>query len=389
VALFIFAVPSGARAEEDRRPDWTFLTYLNGFNNLDHFGYSDMNEMEKVGSTKRVNVVVQWASLRTKDVRRIRVQKDNDPSKVTSPVLENIGQADMGDYRTLADSIRWAVKNYPAKRYFVNIWNHGNGWHLAGEPPSRDVSYDDLSGNRITTEQLGQVAAEISKELGTKIDIVGSDSCLMAMAEVVAEMKNSIDVFVGSEEVEPADGWPYDRLLAEWNAGSSKSAKEVAEILAKVYRESYPGRNGITLSGLNLEKYNQVASEIRELAEEIKSLPLPNRKKILEVVSKTESYAHDDYKDLGDFIDRLAKNPGIGLREETLEKVKKALGKLVIANETSTDLGRSQGAAIWFPHRVWEFDRYQARYRGLVFNKDTNWIDAIESVVAPRETKTN
>jgi hypothetical protein len=373
-----------AKKQEDRSADWTFLTYLNGFNNLDSFGYKDMNEMEKVGSTKRVNVVVQWASLRTKQVKRVRVVKDADPQNVTSPVLENLGQSDMGDYRTLLESIRWAVKHYPAKRYFVNVWNHGNGWHLSGEPPTRDLSYDDLSGNKITTEQLGQVAAEISKELGTPIDIVGSDSCLMAMAEVVAEMKSSVDVFVGSEEVEPADGWPYDRLLTEWNAGGTKDAKEVAEILTRVYRESYPGRNGITLSGMNLDRYQRIARVLRDFAEEIASLPAANRKKILEVAAATESYTHDDYKDLGDFVGRLAVTPGTGLRLKTLVRVNRAIGRIILSNETSTDMNRSRGIAIWLPDSLWDFDRYRDRYRNLVFNRDTQWLDAITAILAAK-----
>src|SRR5271168_2763659 len=42
--------------------DWTMLVYLNGDNNLDSFGTTNLLAMETVGSTANINVVVQWAS---------------------------------------------------------------------------------------------------------------------------------------------------------------------------------------------------------------------------------------------------------------------------------------------------------------------------------------
>lgn len=381
----VLAALSGAHAEAATpkiEKEWTFLTYLNGFNSLDEFGYLDMNEMEKVGTTDQVNVVVQWASLKKKEVKRILVLKDTDGTNVTSPVLENLGQVDMGDYRTLEDAIRWAAKNYPAKHYFVNIWNHGNGWHFtSGGLSTRDVSYDDLSGHKITTEQLGLAAAEVSKELGQKIDIVGSDSCLMAMAEVVGQMEGSISTFVGSEEVEPADGWPYDQLLAKWNEGGSKSPTEVTSILTKVYVDSYGGHSA-TLSGVDMAKYPPLVTALRDLAAEIKAQPASVRSKIAMAVRRTQSYTNDDYKDLGDLVDQIGTDTSIRLRVETLSAVKAALKDFVTSNQVSKDYSHSQGVAIWFPDLSWQFGTYKDRYRELTFNKETNWIDAIQSVLS-------
>ncbi len=371
-------------AKVDKK-EWALLTYLNGFNSLDSFGYLDMNEMEKVGSTPRVHVVSQWASLKTKEVHRVYVNKDSDPSTVTSPVVENLGKIDMGDYRSLIDFVKWSVKNYPADHYFVNVWNHGNGWHFTGTkgvPPStRDLSYDDLSGNKITTEQLGQALAELSAELGKKIDVFGSDSCLMAMAEVAGEMKGSVGQFIGSEEVEPADGWPYDTLLTKWNAGGAKSPADVANILTQVYVDSYKNGQDATLSGMDLAKYGPLASAVRDLADAIKSEPASVRQKILQAVGRTQSYTSDDYKDLGDFVDVLAKDTSINLRPDILAGVKTALKAFVNANRTTTAMAKSQGVSIWFPDSAWEFGTYKERYRAMTFNQDTGWIDAITATL--------
>lgn len=383
LALSVLILHSAAASAAPKvEKEWALLTFLNGFNNLDSFGYKDMNEMEKVGSTDRIHVISQWASYRTKDVRRVYVAKDSDPATVTSPVIENLGKIDMGDYRNLIDFVKWSVKNYPAKHYFVNIWNHGNGWHFAGDPSTRDISYDDFSGNKITTEQLGLAMAEISREIGHKIEIVGADACLMAMGEVVGEMKEGVSNFIGSEEVEPADGWPYDTLLTAWNSGSTKSPADVAKILTKVYYDSYAGSGQLTLSGLDLAKYDGLTSAVRELGSAIRSQPASGRQKIFQAVTRTQSYSNDDYKDLGDLVDQIGLDTSIALSPDVILGVKDAIKKFVISNHTSNTYARSQGVAVWFPGSAWQFRSHKARYKNLIFNQDTAWLDAVETTLS-------
>ena len=88
--------------------EWTFLVYLNGNNNLDSFGTMNINEMEQFGSSDQVNVVVQWASMRSQVTKRLLVQKDSSTT-VTSPVVESLSNVDMGDYHSLIEFARWAA----------------------------------------------------------------------------------------------------------------------------------------------------------------------------------------------------------------------------------------------------------------------------------------
>ena len=105
---------------------------------------------------------------------------------------------DMGDYKNLVDFVKWGTDNFPAKHYFVAVWNHGSGWHFqdakikSGEVSINDISFDDNTGHAITTEQLGTAMAEIKLHIGRNVDIYGSDACLMQMLEVAGEMKNSV-----------------------------------------------------------------------------------------------------------------------------------------------------------------------------------------------------
>src|SRR4051794_10768774 len=91
--------------------EWTFLVYLNGHNNLDSFGALNINQMEQVGSSQDLNVLVQWASESNSNTKRLLVKKDNDTHAVSSPTIQDMGKVDMGDWRSLVDFVQWGVTN--------------------------------------------------------------------------------------------------------------------------------------------------------------------------------------------------------------------------------------------------------------------------------------
>lgn len=372
---------NSAKAETRSPKDWTLLVFINGFNNLDSFGAKDINEMEKVGSTGKINVVVQWASLAAKDVKRLLVRKDTDTSNVTSPILENLGQIDMGSSKSLIEFVQWGAKKYPAKKYFVTVWNHGSGWHWTKKDSIvlNDISNDDLSGNSISTEELGAAMGTISTGLGQKVDLYGSDACLMGMVEVAAEMKNSVGVFVGSQETEPADGWPYDRLLTEWNKLSNESAQDVAKVLVSQYKLSYGSKSGITLSAFDLGKYSDLEVAVGKLSSAILAQPADAKSKVLKSGEDSDYFYDKDYRDLGDFSKQLAKNiPAFS--PNVLAELNSAVSSFVFTNTVSSDHAAATGVSFWFPTKKSTYEKYESRYQALQFNKDTHWKDAAQFI---------
>jgi len=365
--------------------DWTFLVFLNGNNNLDPYGAMDINEMEAVGSTDRVNVVVQWASLQAKNVRRLLVKRDSDPSKVTSPILENMGAVDMGDYRNLVEFVKWASVKYPAKNYFIDVWNHGSGWHRKSAVISpRDISYDDLTGNSISTEQLGVAMKESSVIIGKKVAIYGSDACLMSMAEVADEMADSVEIFVGSEEVEPAEGWPYDKLLERWNSRTEATPAVVAQYLTEEYVRSYSGgsqgSSEVTFSAFDLTKMANVNSAVKDLGAHLRTFDANDKKKILNAVSQTQFFTYRDYGDALDFLKQL-EGTGLRLDSRLLGSVREAVAGFVIANVGTPAYSRATGVALWLPASKFSYDTYSTRYRALQFHLDTGWGDTMQALM--------
>lgn len=393
--LFLAAVLSQSvqAKEAPKKKEWTFLVFLNGFNNLDSFGLEDINEMEKVGSTDKINVVVQWASLRTRTVKRLYIQKDNDMNQITSPVIEDLGAADMGSYKELEKFVAWGAKNYPAEHYFVDIWNHGNGWQVdadgvvgAGvEAGVRNISYDDIHGTEITTEELGQAMRTFAEIIGHKVDIVGMDACLMAMVEVAAELASSTQFLAASEDLEPGPGWPYDAFLTEWNKRNKASPKDVGRILTKAYVQSYWDESEISFGSYDLSKYGLFAEKTKTLFTKLQGCTPDDWKKAFKEIKTYPTYTHSSYVDMEyafrGLEQQMCSQFGSGIFTAWTH-VRASLNKLVSYKESTP--GHSDSPAtmsFWFPKSSYEYKQYKDRYQAMQFDRDTGWTKNIENMI--------
>jgi hypothetical protein len=241
-------VPVPATAAEmdkaSKLKEWTIMVFVNGKNNLEPYALYDMNEMEMIGSSDQVNVVAEVGRINGystsdgdwKTARRYLVKKDNDKTKITSPIVQELGKVDMGDYKHLIDFATWAKTNYPAKKYMLIVWNHGAGWikNTRAIGVDKGISYDDETGNHITTPQLGMAMKAIGK-----VDVYGSDACLMQMPEVNYEIKDYVDYIVGSEETEPGDGYTYNLLLGPLVAKPTMGGAELGKLAVDAYADNY------------------------------------------------------------------------------------------------------------------------------------------------------
>ncbi|MDD2772881.1 MAG: clostripain-related cysteine peptidase [Elusimicrobiales bacterium] len=235
--------------------EWTIMVYINGKNNLANAALYNMNQMEIVGSTDKMNVVVETGRL-WDGVRRYLIVNDFQPSttdqaelqsqyvqamhKINSPVVQELPKTDMGDYKSAVDFVKWSREKYPAKKYMLILWDHGTGWmdplkkKSEGAGKSRAISLDDETGNFIGTVEIGKLVREVSG-----VNVLGFDACLMQMAEVAYEVKDSAKIILGSEEVVPEDGIDYTGFLAKLSSNPSASPEEAAGYAAEAFNKYY------------------------------------------------------------------------------------------------------------------------------------------------------
>ena len=125
--------PTPANSPAAPPAKWTVLVYMNAKNSLDPFSLTNFEQMASVPNSKEVNVVVEWGRLTWQHVYRIKVRNgmsiDREPAGGSGGVVD-VGDKDMGAVATLDDFVRWGKQTYPASRYMLVIWDHGQGYRL-------------------------------------------------------------------------------------------------------------------------------------------------------------------------------------------------------------------------------------------------------------------
>ncbi|MBU2574980.1 MAG: hypothetical protein KKH28_12975, partial [Elusimicrobia bacterium] len=410
--------------------EWTIMVFMNAKNDLaeSHFlglvgkwAEKDLKEMEKIGSTEKTNVVVELG-LKGKGSKRLYVlkKKQGASARGGSQVIEEFPDADMGDYKRAIDFIKWAKTNYPAKRYFFILWNHGLGWidpnmhkqdAITPTTPGlgdsgKGIAFDTETKNYIRTKQMG----EILKQAGG-VDFYASNACLMQMAEVAYEMKDYTDLIIGSEEVMLAYGFEYDKLISFMDSNPKVTAEQMSAHLINWYREFYA--HGINLGPINipLTAIGATLSTIRPRA--LNELPLHLSQFASAVMNNNETeavtYAVRDvirfildpkndpkkqiasYGDLYDFaklVGERAKSP------DTKQKARDLMGfisgKLVMAKigingdqENGYDYTQVGGIAIEVTRRAKKlppnFDQIsETKYSDLALSQASLWDEFVQ-----------
>lgn len=365
VALLVAVFVSPVSAAEK---EWTWMVFLNADNNLDQFGVTDQNEMAKIGSNDYLNIV----SLidREKGPATLNYIEKN---KIVP--IADMGEVDMGDYKFLAQWAKDMITKYPAKHYALIIWNHGSGWKNNQNQIIKGISYDDSTGNHITTEQLGLAMAEIKAHLGRNLDILSNDACLMQMMEVAYAVKDSCDFFVASEETEPGDGYPYDGILASLKPGMNAAdfVKPWVAAYAASYNGGTQGNSASTQSAIDLSKLNDVKDAIDGFAKAAIAGNFGSQfKDALTKVQKFYYRTNIDLLHLVQILKPVIKDEGF---QTAATKLENALGAAIVANGTTgATMRNAKGLAIYFPATSYSFD---AAYAKLAFAVDSLWDEMV------------
>ncbi len=371
-------VPVPAAPEMDKKPaklkEWTIMVFVNGKNNLEPYALLDVNEMEMIGSSDQVNVVAEVGRIAGysssdgdwKTARRYLIKKDTDKTKITSPVVQEIAKVDMGDYKHLTEFATWAKTNYPAKKYMLVVWNHGAGWikNTRALGVDKGISYDDQTGNHITTPQLGMAMKAIGK-----VDVYGSDACLMQMPEVDYEIKDYADYIVGSEETEPGDGYTYNLLLGPLVAKPTMGGAELGKLAVNAYADNY-GTQDHTQS---LVLASGMSGLLNPLNNFVAAAMATNEQALIKTaMGSAQAYAYAENKDLWHFLSLYAastKDANVKATAKTLQDY--LTGTLILHNRVNSNYSDSHGLAIYMPSYT------NSAYAELAWAKASQWDEFI------------
>jgi len=376
---------------------WTFMVYMAGDNNLDGAALRDIAEMARAGSTKEVNILVQLDRIEDNLTRRFRITRGGG---FKTDCIESFGDTNTGDPKILYDFVKWAADNHPADRYALILWNHGSGWWEDGRSRAagpaekkprrqlfrhafpqehRSICYDDTSGgDALDNRELRVVLAGICALLGRKIDLLGMDACLMNMVEVAYQLRESVNVIVGSEIEEPFDGWPYAEILTRLTARPRQDAAALARWIVKSYLLSYKGKDEtVTQSALDVSRIGEMTAKVDALSASLLAALETDSKLIEAAWRRSPRFYDDNYIDLACFAKSLRKKADAELQAKVVDLIaalKAGKGRAILCQgKIGRQVRGTCGLSIYFPG-----DRINTAYRNLDFSGDCKWIAFLE-----------
>ncbi|MBA4373970.1 MAG: peptidase C11 [Thermodesulfovibrio sp.] len=402
---------------------WTVMVYLAGDNNLDSAGVADLAEMKQVGSNNDLAIVAQFDRLGTK--RRTKRYFLRKGRTLAADVVADLGETNTGDPAVLRDFLLWAAQTYPAEHYMAVIWNHGSGWddadvyriarslgkdvvrrgvslsetNFGAAIPfgtaravargrlrqavfsstiekaltTRAIAFDDDAKDFLDTVEMKKVLEEVTRGLGRKIDILGMDACLMNMFEVQYQLRDAVHYCVGSEEVEPGDGWPYDAVLSALAEEPSMTPHDLSSLIVDEYLKSYRASDNVTQSACDIAQVQSAAEAVNVLALALSAglLIAAVRNCVVNARSRVQAYYTADYVDLVDFCGLLQDGTSDRKIRAACAAVIDALahnGMIVKSGYRGTEVNRSHGVSIYFPVK-----KISPLYARLDFVKQTKW----------------
>jgi len=338
---------------------WTVGVYICADNGMNDQADVDIAEMEQVGSTEEVNVVVQ-VDRAARDPRpgcyRYYIKKDG------ADTLARLGAIDMADPATLAGFADFLRRHYPATNYVLVLWDHGDGWY-PGYGPSRAILVDDSHAHEmgVAGGELAEAMAGVRQALGKRVRILGFDACLMGMVEVAAEVRDACDYMLASEALVPADGLPYTKLLDRLTSRPTRTPAEQLPGVCEDYVAEYPGQD-VTLSALEMDELGRALDALAAFLPGLGASPQARAARAAAQTFPGKSF----HIDLIHFLALLG-----GIVPDSLLT---AFQTAVIAEEHSSGFENARGLAVWFPGNYLALKGAVDSYATLGFARESGWL---------------
>ncbi|HUD94542.1 clostripain-related cysteine peptidase [Sphingobium sp.] len=374
-----------------------------GDNNLTGYVDTDLNEMlEGLPTDAAVLALTDHFGSSAKAVRLFRGRID---------ILEEWGEIDTGDPATLVAFLSRALASVPASvPVALGFWDHGSGvfdeddpqrgamtrgraftprsrslrqrprrrlfWGTRPtDPRLRAMLHDDTNGGLLTTLEAGHVIRDSLAASGrANLSAIFSDTCLNGMVEVLAEFDAMTDVVVGSEDLEPGDGWDYYRWLGSLASGVV-DGQRLGRTAVEAYQQAYAPR--VDLFPCTLGAFTQayaIIAAFRQLIDAATPLGDPGFAILDAARRRCQSFDRRDSYDIADFAVRLKTIASDAALQCAAQALLDAVESAHVAHcALGDEVAQSNGLAFWFPSSRGEWLKTSATYSELRFDRETGW----------------
>jgi hypothetical protein len=292
--------------------------------------------------------------------------------------LEDMGEVNMGDTATLQYLVDYGKNRFPADRYVLSLYNHGSGMWGA--------CFDDTSnGDHLTMDEM-QNALE---ETGGVDLLCFTAPCYMGAFESAYELKDCVDVYIGSEEKSGYTFWhdPMALLFETLHETPDISTSDLGKHIID-WIEASAKTNGkwgflLTMSAIRTDSLRELGASIDHLSMYFNEHFNATIKHIMKARRRTKEVgSHRQTIDLLDFIQRytdIENDPDIS---QHLTTITEALDEAIINECHRWWYRRDHGLSIYFPETTLFYgysDSYDNLDYGLDFPQDAQWDEFLRN----------
>jgi len=278
---------------------------------------------------------------------------------------------DEGPRHNLTDFLRWGQQTYPAKRYCVVLQGHAWGadydipslnhdlrhraqpWHdhyrlILGSPQSKD---------HLTNKDLEQVLTHAAQP--GKFHVLGMDSCLMSMAEILCELSGCAVYTVAPEGLGPVRGWPFYPILTRLNLQPEMGPAALGTVILDAYARQYRSWGEgvkLTISLCELAHAEELMRAMEALVQGLRAglRSHPVLASIIRARRQCAFFRIPTYVDLYQFCALLRRQRAVG-RSSALHLACRAVqtalrGRFVQKVALRRGSNDGHGLSIYFPH---------------------------------------
>ncbi|MCE1248010.1 MAG: clostripain-related cysteine peptidase [Firmicutes bacterium] len=391
--------------EKNQKAEWSILIYSSATSDIDGYSQQAIKELEKTGSSEKINIALQLGRAGTADnafqsgVKRFYITKNQDSGReMSSKPVEDLKDVNMADSRTLSDFVEWGMKKYPAKHTMLVIGGHAGGF-LGAVTNSRKTEL-------MPVPDIKNALDEASSRTGIKPDIITFNSCFMGQLEPLHHLKDNSQFLVASEKPEYRQGLPLGKAISAMedkiHNNEDVSPAETAKIIVES-ASSVPQRIP-AIAAFQSEKLEKTASLLDKLSFELLNSSL-SRNELKEIVensakpylSQRKDPVFSDYTDLKSFCTNIIKNDR--LKGSSVAKAATALAESLQSSMISGFFAESDklppeelsaggnmsekpgGMSVYFPLHAQEelhgeiLDKIQSKYDKLDISRYKNWCE--------------
>jgi hypothetical protein len=345
------------------------MIYVCADNDLENSWQPNLQQLETVGSTGNVHFVALVDLKSTQTVELIHVEQGG------YSVVETWPEQNMGDPTVVINFVNAAKSLYPASKYLMDFWDHGNGWDY--------VCWDQTADDWLDVPKLSLIMNTVGF-----IDIVGFDACDMAQAEVYYELVGHASYVVGSEESIPLLGWPYDANAQDLVNNPSQDAATYATELVVNYGELYRSLKGFgaeTFSAVNVAQLPELTTAFTQWTSSMLANLNAYRRKYASALSGAKKmWATNYYLDMYDYMVELQQESIPAALVQATENLKTAINNAVVANWFGKKQSKIHGLTFfWAKSNSWTGSQsVRTSYMQVTWGQVTGWASFLDAYCA-------